>query len=59
VSPGELVNLNLTIRVPHPLPPANQRLMDSLGVRVVIDPKAPAQCPCGCRNADRINRRDR
>jgi len=38
----------MVIRVPKPLPPANQRLMDTLDVRVVIDPAAPAKCPCGC-----------
>jgi hypothetical protein len=39
---------DLTIRVRKQPHPANQRLMDSLGVAVLFDPDAPEKCPCGC-----------
>lgn len=52
----------VTIRVRHPLAPASMRLMETLAVRVVIDPRAD---PCAnweahnggcakCRALDRV-----
>lgn len=46
----------LTITVRHDLEPASQKLMDTLGVQVIVDPSAP-RCARDTEWADRPGRR--
>lgn len=43
----------LVVRFPAEPKEHTRRLMDALGATVVIDPSAPASCPCGCKAAIR------